>query len=81
MATNYHYIVMMLCCNNNCKRCKNMFIQSKKVDFKAQETTEIITLRPLVVPSLLSGATANSLQVINSVDPCELKPNCREEAS
>ena len=32
-------------------------------------------LRPLVAPSLRSGATAQGLQVINSVDPCVLKSN------
>ena len=36
---------------------------------------EFITLRPLVAPSLRSGATAQGLRVINSVDPCVLESN------
>ena len=36
---------------------------------------KFITLRPLVAPSLRSSATAQGLQVINSVDPCVLKSN------
>ena len=45
------------------------------LDLLTQGTTEFITLRPLVVPSLRSGAKAQGLQVINSVDPCVLKSN------
>ena len=33
------------------------------------------TFRPLVAPSLCLGATAQSLRVINSVNPCVLKSN------
>ena len=54
--------------------CKGT-ISLKKLDFKTQGSTEFITLRPLVVPSLWLGATAQGLQVINSVDPCVLKSN------
>ena len=36
---------------------------------------EFITLRSLVVPSLCSGATAQGLRVINSIDPCVLRSN------
>ena len=45
----------------------------KKLEFKTQESTEFIILRPLVVSSLHFGATTPSLWVINSVDPCILK--------
>ena len=34
-----------------------------------------MTLRPLVAPSLRSGATAQGLRIINSVDPWVLKSN------
>ena len=47
----------------------------KKLDFKTQGSTEFITLRPLVAPSLCSGATAQGLRVMNSVDSCVLKSN------
>ena len=46
-----------------------------KLDFKTQGSTKFITLRPLVAPSLRSGAAAQGLRVINSVDPCVLKSN------
>ena len=46
-----------------------------KLDFKTQGSTKFITLRPLVAPSLRSGATAQGLRVINSVDPCVSKSN------
>ena len=51
------------------------YVTSKKLDFKTQGTTWFITLSPLVAPSLCSGATAQGLRVINSIDPCVLKSN------
>ena len=57
--------------------CKStiMLYGLNKLDFKTQGSTEFITLRPLVAPSLGLGTTAQDLQVINSVDHCVLKYN------
>ena len=50
-------------------------LYSKKLNFKTQGSTEFITLRSLVAPLLCPGTTTQSLQFINSVDPCVLKSN------
>ena len=65
-----------LLATSSCKGTITIYsLDLKKLDFKAQGSTEFIILRPLVAPSLYSGATAQDFQVINSVDPCVLKSN------
>ena len=61
----------ILRCFGVASNCKGTITQlwSKKLDFKTYGTTKIITLRPLEAPLLSSGATAQVLRVINSVDP------------
>ena len=50
-------------------------VKVQKLDFKAKESTEFITLRPLAASSLCLSTTAQGLWVINSVGPCVLKSN------
>ena len=74
VTTNCCYIFSLSTCYRQLQRY-NIVYNLKKLDFKTQGSTEFITLRSLVAPSLRSGTTAQGLQVINSVDPCVLKSN------
>ena len=51
--------------------CKGTETKLESIEGRLQNLGDykIITLRPLVVPSLSLGATAQGLRVINSVDP------------
>ena len=64
-----------LCCFVVTSSSKGINYSLKSFNFKTQRTAKFITFRPLVVPSLHLGTTADGLGVINSIDPWVLKSN------
>ena len=73
VTINCCYIFLLSTCYRQLQKYNNYSFE--KLEFKTQRSTEFITPRPLVMPSLCLGSTAQGLKVINFVDPCVLKSN------